>query len=88
MELFLYTYLALINIYAFTLMGIDKKRARKQVYRISERSLWLSAFLGGAPGALLGMNAFRHKTKHTAFKAGMPLLAVIEIGLFMYRVIF
>ena len=84
MDLFLYTYLALLNTYAFALMGIDKKRARIQAYRISEKSLWLSAILGGAPGALLGMNTFRHKTKHTAFKAGMPLLAIIEIGLFMY----
>ncbi|RHW40842.1 DUF1294 domain-containing protein [Neobacillus notoginsengisoli] len=73
-----------MNIIAFTMMGIDKERAKKHAYRIRESSLWLSALLGGALGAVAGMKFFRHKTKHAAFKVGMPLLAFIEIGLLMY----
>ncbi|OCA91341.1 hypothetical protein A8F94_05635 [Bacillus sp. FJAT-27225] len=80
----IFTYLLLINIISFTLMGIDKKRARNGQYRISEQTLWLSALAGGAIGATVGMNFFRHKTKHSAFKYGFPLLAALEIVAFLY----
>ncbi|MCM3572143.1 MULTISPECIES: DUF1294 domain-containing protein [Mesobacillus] len=73
-----------MNLAGFLTMGIDKKRARNNHYRISEKTLWNIAFLGGATGATAGMKHYRHKTKHTQFKYGMPLLAIIEIGIFTY----
>lgn len=57
-------YLLLVNLWAFGLMAFDKGRARRRgARRIRERTLFLSALLGGSLGAVLGMWAFRHKTK-------------------------
>ena len=75
-------YLLLVNLWAFALMGVDKRRAkRKGARRIRERTLFLSALLGGSPGALLGMWTFRHKTKHWYFAWGMPLILALQIAL-------
>lgn len=74
-------YMIFINILAFTIMGIDKKKARNGEYRISERTLWIVAVIGGGTGAYLGMKQFRHKTKHASFKWGLPVLMVIQLGL-------
>lgn len=67
-------YLFIINIIGFALMGIDKKRAVRGAWRISEASLFLTALLGGALGCTLGMRHFRHKTRHWYFKYGMPAI--------------
>ena len=72
-----------INIVAFSLMGVDKNRAKKHQYRIRERTLWLAALFGGAVGAAVGMYFFRHKTKHLQFKIGFPILAIIDVILFI-----
>ena len=69
-------YLVLINAVGFVLMGVDKKRAIRGAWRISEATLFLTAFLGGALGCTLGMRHFRHKTKHWYFKYGMPAIFV------------
>ncbi|ALC89716.1 hypothetical protein AM500_07995 [Bacillus sp. FJAT-18017] len=84
MEKAIFIYLLVINIISFSMMGIDKRRARNGQYRISEQTLWLSALAGGAIGATIGMNYFRHKTKHVSFKFGLPLLAAIEILAIFY----
>ena len=75
----LWLYLCLINILAFALMGADKHRARRDAWRIRERTLFLSALLGGSVGAMLGMRVFHHKTKHWYFVWGMPLILVAQI---------
>lgn len=75
-------YLALVNLWAFALMGIDKRRAKKRgARRIRERTLFLSALLGGGLGGCLGMWCFRHKTKHWYFVVGMPLILLAEAAL-------
>ncbi|MFJ8264485.1 DUF1294 domain-containing protein [Peribacillus asahii] len=79
--MFTMMYMIFINILAFTIMGIDKKKARNGEYRISERTLWIVAVIGGGTGAYLGMKQFRHKTKHASFKWGLPVLMVIQLGL-------
>jgi uncharacterized membrane protein YsdA (DUF1294 family) len=71
--------LLIINIYGFLLMGIDKNRAKKGRYRISEKKLWIAAIFGGAVGTTIGMNVFRHKTKHKAFQIGMPFLVGVQL---------
>lgn len=80
-------YLFIINIIGFALMGIDKKRAVRGAWRISEASLFLTAFLGGALGCTLGMRHFRHKTKHWYFKYGMPAIFAAQafLALFLCR---
>lgn len=74
----------IMNATGFFIMGADKKRAKKNLYRISESTLWNVAFLGGAIGATAGMKHYRHKTKHAQFKYGLPLLAIIEAGILVY----
>ncbi|WML40794.1 DUF1294 domain-containing protein [Neobacillus sp. OS1-2] len=72
-----------MNIAGLFIMGVDKKRARKHQYRIRERTLWLVALFGGAIGTTAGMQIYRHKTKHTSFKVGFPVLAIVELVLFI-----
>jgi len=80
-------YLLFINLLAFALMGIDKKRARQNAWRISEKALFLSALLGGSIGSILGMQVFRHKTKHWYFQLGMPLILILQLAVCVYLVI-
>ena len=65
----------------FALMGIDKWKAKHDSWRIPEKTLFLSAILGGSVGALAGMYLFRHKTKHLSFTVGMPLILAVQIVL-------
>ena len=74
-------YLVIINLAAFALCGIDKYKARRDLWRIPEKTLFLSAILGGSVGFLLGMRVFRHKTKHKSFTIGMPLILTLQLGL-------
>ncbi len=82
---FIFIYIVFINILLFTLMAIDKQKARLHKWRISEKTLFILAIIGGSIGGILGMYTFRHKTKHLKFKLGFPsivLLQVIAIYLF------
>lgn len=79
MKKFILIYLIVINIIAFAMMGIDKRKAIKRRWRIPEKSLFLSAILGGSIGAIAGMQLFRHKTKHTKFVIGMPAILILQI---------
>ena len=75
-------YLIAVNVWAFALMGFDKRRAKRRgARRIRERTLFLSALLGGGAGALLGMWGFRHKTRHWYFVVGIPLILLAEAAL-------
>ena len=74
-------YLLLINAAAFLLMLEDKLKAKKNRWRIPERTLFGSALLGGSIGAILGMYTFRHKTKHLSFTLGMPAILIAQVAL-------
>lgn len=76
-------YLIGINLAGFIIMGVDKKRAIRGAWRISEASFFLTALLGGSLGCILGMQHFRHKTKHWYFKYGMPAILVVQVLLFV-----
>ena len=73
-------WLVIINLTAFAIFGIDKKRAKKGQWRIPEKTLFLSAILGGSIGAILGMYIFHHKTKHWYFQFGIPAIMIIQIA--------
>ncbi|MGL6198746.1 MAG: DUF1294 domain-containing protein [Lachnospiraceae bacterium] len=77
-------YFCIINVLTFLVYGADKRRAKSGKYRISERFLLLLALIGGAGGAWLGMYFFRHKTKHSKFVIGVPVIILIYLGLFLY----
>ena len=72
-------YLMAVNLAAFFLMGVDKRRAVGKKWRISEKTLFLFSVLGGALGGLLGMRFFHHKTRHWYFRWGFPLLLVVQL---------
>ncbi len=84
MKTILLAVLLLVNVLAFALYGIDKLKAKKGAWRIPESTLLLVAFLGGSLGALLGMELFRHKTKHAKFKVLVPLFLILHIALGVY----
>lgn len=76
-------YLVAVDLVAFILFGIDKRRARKHQWRIPERRLFALALAGGSLGALAGMYVFRHKTRHRLFSWGIPLLFLVQVGIFV-----
>ena len=77
-------YLAIINIVTFFLYGIDKWKAKRSKWRVSEATLIWLAILGGSIGALLGMKTWHHKTQHKKFKYGIPLILLTQIALIIY----
>ena len=77
-------YFIVMNIIGFASMGIDKSRARKNEWRIKERTLFLFALLGGSIGSNIGMHVFHHKTKHWYFVLFMPLILIAQIAAAVY----
>ena len=74
-------YLAAVNLVTFAVYGADKRRARKDKRRVSEKTLFLLAIIGGSLGAFLGMRLFRHKTRHWYFVWGIPAIMAAQIAL-------
>ena len=77
-------YLLLVNLWAFTLMGVDKKRAKAGSWRIPEKTLFLPVVLGGGLGGILAMYLFHHKTRHWYFHIGFPMILLTELLLFLW----
>ena len=65
-------------------MFLDKQKAKKDKWRIPEKTLFLLAVLGGSLGTTLGMNVFRHKTKHWYFVLGMPLILILQLLAYIF----
>lgn len=81
-------YLLVINLITFVMYGIDKYKAKKSKWRISEATLlWLAAF-GGSVGAWIGMKVWHHKTLHKKFKYGVPAILALQIALAIYLIFF
>ena len=90
---FLWLWLLIINAAAFLAYGLDKllaklKARHEKVPRLPERNLLLLVIVGGDIGAWVGMEVFRHKTKHRSFRICVPLFTclwlVIVVGLYLY----
>lgn len=69
-----------INVIAFLAFGWDKRQSERYGRRIPERTLLGLALFGGALGALLGQQVFRHKTKKQPFRTLLWLAAAINIA--------
>ena len=77
-------YFIIMNLIGFALMGIDKYRAKKRSFRIPEATLFIVAIIGGSIGSIIGMHAFRHKTRHWYFVYGMPFILLLQIIFFIF----
>lgn len=77
-------YLLVVNTLTFLLYGIDKHKAKKARWRISEATLLMMAVIGGSIGAWAGMRLWHHKTMHKKFKYGIPLIILLQIALVFY----
>ena len=84
LDSYLIYYLLAINAVAFIMYGIDKYKAKKAKWRISEATLLLLAVLGGSIGAWMGMKVWHHKTMHKKFKYGIPAILLMQIALMAY----
>ena len=73
-----------INIATFLLYGIDKYKAKKNQWRISEATLLTMAAIGGSIGAWVGMRIWHHKTMHKKFKYGIPIIIIMQVALAVY----
>ena len=77
-------FLLAINIATFLLYGIDKYKAKKNQWRISEATLLTMAAIGGSIGAWVGMRIWHHKTMHKKFKYGIPIIIILQVALVVY----
>lgn len=78
------SYIIILNLITFHLYRIDKQRAERGEYRISEVTLLGMSFLGGALGAFCAMHEFHHKTLHSVFAIGVPLALIIQVALVIW----
>ena len=88
---FLIIYFVIMNIVGFAIMGIDKRKAIKRTFRIPEATLFMVALIGGSIGSIVGMQVFRHKTRHWYFVFGMPAILAVQIALLLslhWRILF
>lgn len=78
-EFYFLLYVFLINLYTFSITAIDKYKAKKEKWRIKEKTFFIAALFGGASGVMMGMTMFRHKTQHKTFYIGIPIIYMINI---------
>ncbi len=79
----LLVYFLSVNFIGLFLMGLDKFRAKKHLWRIPESTLFIIAIIGGSIGSIIGMHLFRHKTRHWYFVYGLPAILALQIALFL-----
>ena len=77
-------YLLAINALSFILFGLDKNKAKKGKWRISEATLLMIAVIGGSIGAWVGMRLWHHKTMHKKFKYGIPIIIILQVSLVFF----
>lgn len=72
-------YFIVINISTFAVFAADKRKARRDGWRVKESTLLLLSFLGGAIGGILGMILCRHKIRSLKFKIFLPVFLIVQI---------
>ena len=80
----LYIYLAAVNIWGGILCGLDKRRAKRDEWRIRERTFFIISLLGGGVGVYVSMWIFRHKTLHKRFTLGIPAIIILQAAAAVY----
>ncbi len=77
----LFVYIGVVNVVGFILPAVDKRRAKKDRWRIRESTLFLVSVLGGSVAMYISMRLFHHKTKHKRFMIGIPVIIVLQVAL-------
>ena len=77
-------YIVVINLVSLMMFGIDKYKARRGQWRIAEATLLAVAAIGGSIGARMGMKVWHHKTLHSKFRYGVPIMLLAHIALMAY----
>lgn len=72
-------YFLCASVFSFVVFAVDKYKSTHNKWRIPEKKLLLTAFLGGALGAFLAMFIIRHKIRKRKFKILVPLFLVLQI---------
>lgn len=80
-------YLLIINLFTSVCYGVDKLMAKRNARRISELALLLLALLGGSVGAWIGMQVWRHKTKHAKFRWGVPMILLLQVAIYLWAIV-
>ncbi|MGX7196142.1 DUF1294 domain-containing protein [Enterococcus olivae] len=82
----LWSYLIIVNVYVFFLMGYDKRQAIKKKWRVPEANLIFMGLVGGGLGGLIARRVFHHKTRKKKFLIGFLLGVLFDLVLiFVYR---
>ena len=68
------------NLLVFLLYGMDKWKAKQNLWRIPEKALLTAGFLGGGFGAACGMLVFHHKVSKWSFRIGVPLGLLLSVA--------
>jgi uncharacterized membrane protein YsdA (DUF1294 family) len=76
--------LLLLNSTGLAIVALDKYKARKRLWRIPEKTIFLAAIAGGSLGVWFGMLIFRHKTRHKKFTIGIPLIIFLQLAAAYY----
>lgn len=79
-------YFIVMNIIGLLIMWIDKLKAKKNAWRIAENTLLFICLLGGSVGLWLGMYMFHHKTKHSKFVVGVPMIIIVQVIVYLYNI--
>ena len=77
-------YFILMNLIGFAMMGIDKHKAVKKLWRIPEYTFFVIALIGGSIGTIAGMRLFHHKTRHWYFAYGLPAILLLQVALVLF----
>lgn len=80
-------YILIINLISSLLTVIDKRKAVRNKWRITEGALLLAGFQGGAFGEYVTMKKIRHKTRHKKFMIGLPLILFLHVILIIFIII-
>ena len=84
---FIILYFIIINLIGIAVMAIDKYKAEKDKWRVSEMTLFMITFLGGGVGTTFAMYKFRHKTQKWYFAYGFPIILILEVLILITMII-
>jgi len=67
-----------VSLVAFVVYAVDKSAAKRGAWRTQENTLHLLSIAGGWPGALVGQQLLRHKSKKKSFRAVFWITVIVN----------